>query len=87
MGIPGGPCAHCGATESPQWRRPLTKKVVLCNACGIYFSRHHSLPKRKKVCGAVAPCHHVLTSEQRGLPRVRGLHRDYLPSMWRWLRQ
>lgn len=48
-GIPGGPCAHCGAVDSPQWRRPLTKKVVLCNACGIYYSRHHSLPKRKKV--------------------------------------
>lgn len=48
-GVLGGPCAHCGATESPQWRRPLTKKVVLCNACGIYYSRHHSLPKRKKM--------------------------------------
>ncbi|KAG2440334.1 hypothetical protein HXX76_004439 [Chlamydomonas incerta] len=54
VGLPGGPCAHCGITESPQWRRPLTKKVVLCNACGIYFSRHHSLPKRKKVRGASA---------------------------------
>ena len=51
-GVPGGPCAHCGATESPQWRRPLAKKVVLCNACGIYYSRHHALPKRKKVRGA-----------------------------------
>lgn len=51
-GVLGGPCAHCGATESPQWRRPLTKKVVLCNACGIYYSRHHSLPKRKKALGA-----------------------------------
>ncbi|PNH12452.1 hypothetical protein TSOC_000606 [Tetrabaena socialis] len=51
VGIPGGPCAHCGAKESPQWRRPLAKKVVLCNACGIYFSRHHSLPRRKKVPG------------------------------------
>lgn len=54
-GILGGPCAHCGATESPQWRRPLTKKVVLCNACGIYYSRHHSLPKRKKVCSVRIP--------------------------------
>lgn len=44
----GGPCAHCGTMESPQWRRPLTKKVVLCNACGIYYSRHHSLPRKKK---------------------------------------
>uniref|UniRef100_A0A7R9V485 GATA-type domain-containing protein n=1 Tax=Chlamydomonas euryale TaxID=1486919 RepID=A0A7R9V485_9CHLO len=47
-GILGGPCSHCGTQDSPQWRRPLTKKVVLCNACGIYYSRHHSLPKRKK---------------------------------------
>ena len=57
----GGPCAHCGATESPQWRRPLTKKMVLCNACGIYYSRHHSLPKGKKVS--------VYTT-QRCLPEV-----------------
>ncbi|KAG2497942.1 hypothetical protein HYH03_004204 [Edaphochlamys debaryana] len=54
VGVPGGPCAHCGTTESPQWRRPLTKKIILCNACGIYFSRHHALPKRKKVPGASA---------------------------------
>eukprot|EP00798_Chlamydomonas_sp_ICE-L_P005734 gene5734-6023_t len=47
-GVPGGPCSHCRATESPQWRRPLTRNAILCNACGIFYSRHHSLPKRKK---------------------------------------
>lgn len=47
--VPGGPCAHCGTMESPQWRRPLTRNIALCNACGIYFSRHQALPKRKKV--------------------------------------
>lgn len=41
--------ANCGIAESPQWRRPSGKKIVLCNACGIYYSRHHTLPKRKKV--------------------------------------
>eukprot|EP00798_Chlamydomonas_sp_ICE-L_P017974 gene17974-24379_t len=45
-GILGGPCNHCAATRSPQWRRPLTRNILLCNACGIYYSRHHSLPKR-----------------------------------------
>lgn len=41
----GGPCSHCGTTHSPQWRRPPPKKALLCNACGIYYSRHRSLPK------------------------------------------
>ncbi|KAF5834184.1 hypothetical protein DUNSADRAFT_9259 [Dunaliella salina] len=46
QGVPGGPCANCGTKDSPQWRRPSTKKIVLCNACGIYFSRHNTLPQR-----------------------------------------
>lgn len=28
----GGPCDHCGATESPQWRRGPPAKPMLCNA-------------------------------------------------------
>lgn len=44
-GVPGGPCAHCGVTTSPQWRRPPPKKVVFCNACGIYLKRHKTLPQ------------------------------------------
>lgn len=47
LGVPGGPCTHCGTCESPQWRRHLTNNMVLCNACGIYYRRHHALPKRK----------------------------------------
>ncbi|MEW5303307.1 MAG: hypothetical protein WDW36_006012 [Sanguina aurantia] len=62
-GILGGPCAHCNATKSPQWRRPLTKKVILCNACGIYFSRHHALPKRKKI--PVAQQQQLLQQQQQ----------------------
>lgn len=30
----GGPCNHCGRTESPLWRKGPDDKPVLCNACG-----------------------------------------------------
>ncbi|KAG1675316.1 hypothetical protein FOA52_015990 [Chlamydomonas sp. UWO 241] len=46
--LPGGPCAHCSALESPQWRRHLGNNCVLCNACGIFYRRHQCLPARKK---------------------------------------
>ena len=36
---PGGPCDHCGATESPQWRRGPEEKPQLCNACGTRYRR------------------------------------------------
>mmetsp|Transcript_49503 Transcript_49503/g.158274 ORF Transcript_49503/g.158274 Transcript_49503/m.158274 type:complete len:135 (+) Transcript_49503:168-572(+) len=35
----GGPCDHCGVTESPQWRRGPPSKPHLCNACGTRFRR------------------------------------------------
>mmetsp|Transcript_13321 Transcript_13321/g.33260 ORF Transcript_13321/g.33260 Transcript_13321/m.33260 type:complete len:174 (+) Transcript_13321:265-786(+) len=41
---PGGPCNHCGATESPQWRRGPPSKPCLCNACGTRYRRSHALP-------------------------------------------
>lgn len=40
-----GPCCHCGATESPQWRKGPMCKPVLCNACGTRFLRTRSLGK------------------------------------------
>mmetsp|Transcript_12542 Transcript_12542/g.17135 ORF Transcript_12542/g.17135 Transcript_12542/m.17135 type:complete len:265 (+) Transcript_12542:115-909(+) len=36
---PGGPCDHCGALESPQWRRGPVSKPMLCNACGTRYRR------------------------------------------------
>ncbi|GIL78145.1 hypothetical protein Vretimale_7517, partial [Volvox reticuliferus] len=39
----GGPCDHCGATESPQWRRGPPAKPMLCNACGTRFRRTNQL--------------------------------------------
>jgi hypothetical protein len=44
--LPGGPCVCCGARLSPQWRKPVLQDEVkvLCNACGIYFTRHKTLP-------------------------------------------
>lgn len=40
-----GPCCHCGATSSPQWRKGPKGKPILCNACGIRFLRTRSLGK------------------------------------------
>jgi hypothetical protein len=40
-----GPCNHCGALSSPQWRKGPKGKPVLCNACGIRFLRNRTLTK------------------------------------------
>jgi len=39
----GGPCDHCGALESPQWRRGPASKPMLCNACGTRYRRTNTL--------------------------------------------
>ncbi|MEW5317496.1 MAG: hypothetical protein WDW38_008785 [Sanguina aurantia] len=39
----GGPCDHCGTSESPQWRRGPSNKPTLCNACGTRFRRTNQL--------------------------------------------
>ncbi len=54
-----GPCCHCGAVSSPQWRKGPKGKPVLCNACGIRFLRTRSLGKvpvsgRRGACTAAA---------------------------------
>eukprot|EP00227_Mantoniella_beaufortii_P013779 CAMPEP_0197581262 /NCGR_PEP_ID=MMETSP1326-20131121/4833_1 /TAXON_ID=1155430 /ORGANISM="Genus nov. species nov., Strain RCC2288" /LENGTH=242 /DNA_ID=CAMNT_0043145145 /DNA_START=231 /DNA_END=959 /DNA_ORIENTATION=- len=40
---PGGPCDHCGAQDSPQWRRGPASKPMLCNACGTRYRRTNNL--------------------------------------------
>eukprot|EP00878_Enallax_costatus_P042710 GHUV01050159.1.p1 GENE.GHUV01050159.1~~GHUV01050159.1.p1 ORF type:complete len:164 (+),score=11.66 GHUV01050159.1:453-944(+) len=40
-----GPCCHCNATNSPQWRKGPKGKPILCNACGIRFLRTRTLGK------------------------------------------
>ncbi|WIA21719.1 hypothetical protein OEZ85_000884 [Tetradesmus obliquus] len=55
-----GPCCHCGAVSSPQWRKGPKGKPILCNACGIRFLRTRTLgkamPKKRRVpvSGSVA---------------------------------
>ncbi|GIL58058.1 hypothetical protein Vafri_13265 [Volvox africanus] len=57
----GGPCDHCGATESPQWRRGPPAKPMLCNACGTRFRRTNQLnpaaaiSTANRAAAAVAP--------------------------------
>lgn len=33
----GGPCCHCGRTNSCCWRRGPSNKPILCNACGSRY--------------------------------------------------
>ncbi|GMH41005.1 hypothetical protein BSKO_08915 [Bryopsis sp. KO-2023] len=47
----GGPCDHCAATESPQWRRGPPSKPVLCNACGTRFRRTGQLSPPQQAPG------------------------------------
>ncbi|KAL4543199.1 hypothetical protein Ndes2526B_g03861 [Nannochloris sp. 'desiccata'] len=39
----GPMCDHCGATESPQWRKGPEEKPILCNACGTRYRRTQQL--------------------------------------------
>ena len=39
----GGPCGHCGSTESPVWRKGPDTKPVLCNACGARWITKRTL--------------------------------------------
>ena len=43
---PGGPCDHCGVTESPQWRKGPASKPQLCNACGTRYRRTSKLDRQ-----------------------------------------
>ncbi|GFR41465.1 hypothetical protein Agub_g2154 [Astrephomene gubernaculifera] len=46
--VPGGPCMWCGVTATPQWRRPRGTAKLLCNACGIFFTRYGRLPEKSQ---------------------------------------
>lgn len=85
--VPGGPCAHCGTMESPQWRRPLTRNIALCNACGIYYSRHQALPKRKKVKTEAAAAAAGTGSDGESGPADERAASPHPPSMHRQQQQ
>ncbi|CAG9460837.1 unnamed protein product [Pedinophyceae sp. YPF-701] len=40
-GPAGGPCANCGTTHTPLWRKNPNTGQPLCNACGIYLKTHN----------------------------------------------
>eukprot|EP00775_Hariotina_reticulata_P003789 gene3789-4047_t len=69
-----GPCCHCGAVQSPQWRKGPKGKPILCNACGIRFLRTRSLgksmpKKRRAPAQAAAPAANpVAITAATGLP-------------------
>ncbi|GIL72390.1 hypothetical protein Vretimale_4165 [Volvox reticuliferus] len=44
----------CGVTATPQWRRPRGTNKLLCNACGIFFTRYGKLPERSHHIHAVS---------------------------------
>eukprot|EP01025_Chloroclados_australasicus_P023711 TRINITY_DN2397_c0_g1_i5.p1 TRINITY_DN2397_c0_g1~~TRINITY_DN2397_c0_g1_i5.p1 ORF type:complete len:454 (+),score=62.90 TRINITY_DN2397_c0_g1_i5:265-1626(+) len=75
---PGGPCHHCGATESPQWRRGPVTKPVLCNACGTRYRRTNQLgvatpscSKDKARAGVVRKRAASATLEREGAKAVK----------------
>lgn len=41
-------CAHCGTSESSQWRRGPFDKAMLCNACGLRYSRNFAKKQQQK---------------------------------------
>jgi hypothetical protein len=43
-----GPCGHCGAETSPQWRAGPPEHPTLCDPCGRHFRKTKTLPKRKR---------------------------------------
>jgi hypothetical protein len=55
-----GPCGHCGAEESPQWRSGPPEHPVLCDPCGRHFRKTKTLPKRKRrsLAQHFSGCHH-----------------------------
>jgi hypothetical protein len=59
-----GPCCHCNAVSSPQWRKGPKGKPVLCNACGIRFLRTRSLGKVPVSSASV-----LGSCQRRGHPR------------------
>ncbi|GLI68695.1 hypothetical protein VaNZ11_013157 [Volvox africanus] len=52
--VAGGPCMWCSVTATPQWRRPRGTNKLLCNACGIFFTRYGKLPERSHHIHAAA---------------------------------
>mmetsp|Transcript_45352 Transcript_45352/g.84691 ORF Transcript_45352/g.84691 Transcript_45352/m.84691 type:complete len:222 (-) Transcript_45352:542-1207(-) len=67
---PGGPCDHCGAVESPQWRRGPSAKPMLCNACGTRFRRTNQLgpavPSTRVATPAYVSSSHVPNKKRPG---------------------
>ena len=78
---PGGPCDHCGALDSPQWRRGPASKPMLCNACGTRYRRTNNL--------GPSPSSRMATPEKRKMrlrcnkttPRVGKRTRAAVPSV------
>lgn len=60
---PGGPCDHCGALDSPQWRRGPASKPMLCNACGTRYRRTNNL--------GPSPSSRMATPEKRKMAAVQ----------------
>lgn len=76
---PGGPCDHCGVTESPQWRRGPPQKPQLCNACGTRFRRTNNLGST--TCGGHGGGSLPGTHRKRGDQVIRRHKADKKPRM------
>jgi len=53
-------CHNCGATSTPTWRRTLNGEP-LCNACGLYFKKHHKQNRPVKLFSATTESEYFLS--------------------------
>ncbi|KAL5225733.1 hypothetical protein ABZP36_012372 [Zizania latifolia] len=52
-------CAHCGSSETPQWREGPMGRGTLCNACGVRYRQGRLLPEyRPKGSPTFLPSEH-----------------------------
>jgi hypothetical protein len=66
---PGGPCDHCGALDSPQWRRGPASKPMLCNACGTRYRRTNNLGPSPASRMATPEARRTTAVQQHASPR------------------
>ena len=71
-------CANCGTQDTPSWRRCSPEQIVVCNACGLYYSEHkRHRPYRLKADGRTKAVRIIKTKGVAGdAPITEGLQSE-----------